>query len=103
MLLLAVMIVSPRSANTNAFGIDAPRRLSMSAFGIATTSAVTVRVHCCITGATAAGAIVAAGVVVAGAAAGFAGAVVVTPGGVSVFTDSGSVLGDSVAGFAFSS
>src|ERR1051326_6537139 len=103
MLLLAVMIVSPRSANTNAFGIDAPRRLSMSAFGIATTSAVTVRVHCCMTGAAAAGALVAAGVMVAGATTGLADAVGVTPGGVSVFTDSVSALGDSVAGFAFSS
>jgi hypothetical protein len=48
--------------------------------GIATTSALIVRVHCCITGA----AVVAA----------------VVSGGVSGFTDSVSALGDSVAGLA---
>ena len=69
------------SANTNAFGIVAPRRLSMIGCGIATTSALIVRVHCCIAGA---------GVVTA-----VLGDVVV---GVSGFTDSVSALGDSVAG-----
>jgi len=57
-----------------------------------------------MTGAAAAGALVAAGIVVAGAVTGLADAVaVVTPAGVSVFTDSVSALGDSVAGFALSS
>jgi hypothetical protein len=77
----------------------------MIAFGIATTSALTVRVQVAIAGVAAAGfvagAVVAAGAVEDAAAAG-AGAVGV-PGGVSVFTDSVSVLVDSVAGFAFSS
>ncbi len=50
--------------------------------GIATTSALTVRAHCCIATA---GAVVVAAVVVAG---------------VSVFTDSVSAFGDSVAGFS---
>src|SRR6185369_15831569 len=104
-MLLPEPMVSLRSANTKALGIDAPRRFSMSAFGIATTSALTVRVHVAITGAAAAGVVVVAGAVVAAGAvevAAAAGAVVV-PGGVSVFTDSVSALGDSVAGFALSS
>jgi hypothetical protein len=53
----------------------------MIAFGMATTSALTLRVHCCCTGA-------AAAVVVAGA--------------VSVFTESVSALGDTVAGLVVS-
>src|SRR6185369_514038 len=106
-MLLPEPMVSLRSANTKALGIDAPRRFSISAFGIATTSALTVRVHVAITGAAAAGVVVVAGAVVAAgavevAATADAGAVVV-PGGVSVFTDSVSALGDSVAGFALSS
>src|SRR5687768_1272792 len=80
-------MVSRLSANTNAFGIVAPRRLSMIGCGIATTSALMVRVHCCIAGA-AAGAMVVAAVL---------GDVVV---GVSGFTDSVSALGDSVAGLS---
>src|ERR1043165_7523181 len=93
-MVLLLMMVSLRSAKTKAFGIDAPRRLSMRAFGIATTSAVTVRVHCCMTGVAVAGF---AGVVVV--AAGLAGAASV----VSVFAESPSAFGDSVAGFAFAS
>jgi len=58
----------------------------MSAFGIATTSALMVRVHCC-TGAGAAGAAAGAGAV----------------GGVSGFTSPVSALGVSVAGFTVSS
>src|SRR5688572_22542781 len=77
-------MVSRLSANTNAFGIVAPRRLSMIGCGIATTSALMVRVHCCIAGA-AAGAMVVAAVL---------GDVVV---GVSGLTDSVSALGE-VAG-----
>src|SRR5689334_2338330 len=95
-MLLPVPTVSLRSAKTKAFGIDAPRRLSISAFGIATTSALTVRRHCCIAGAVAAGAVVAAvgvvegtvvaGAVVAGAvvAAGVVAGAMVVAGGVSV-------------------
>src|SRR5688572_609227 len=79
-MLLPSGIVSPLSANTNAFGIVAPRRLSMIGCGIATTSALIVRVHCCIAGATVVAAVLA--------------------GGVSGFTDSVSALGDSVAGLS---
>src|SRR5215813_1420921 len=88
-MLLPLPIVSLRSANTKAFGIAAPRRLSMIALGIATTSALTVRVHCaCIGGA---------GLVVVPATGALAGVVV------SGFANSGSALGDSVAGLAVSS
>jgi hypothetical protein len=76
---LPFAIVSAFNANTKAFGIVAPRRLSMIAFGIATTSALTVRVHCCIRAGSA---------VVAGA--------------VSALTDSISVPGDTVAGLVVS-
>src|SRR6476661_1523572 len=98
-MLLPVPIVSLRSANTNAFGMDAPRRLSISAFGIATMSAFTVRVHVAIMGAATAGAALFAGaVIVALVAIGvvLAGGAVVMTGAVSVFTESVSGFGDSV-------
>ena len=74
-------------ANTNAFGIVAPRRLSIIALGIATTSALTVRVHCACIG-TAGAAAVAPAVVVADApvvaAGGVAGTGTVVVAGVIV-------------------
>src|SRR5687767_10838367 len=78
-MLLPVPVVSALSAKTQAFGMDAPRRFSITAFGIATTLALTVRVHCCMAAAAATG-----GEAVSA---------------VSDFTDSVSALGDSVAGF----
>ena len=56
--------------------------------GIATTSALIVRVHCCIAVAAVAAVVAAVGVVTGVVA------------GVSGFTDSVSALGDSVAGLA---
>src|SRR5688572_9203866 len=85
-MLLPSGIVSPLSANTKAFGIVAPRRLSMIGCGIATTSALIVRVHCCIAGAAAVVAVV--------------GVIAVVVAGVSGFTDSVSAMGDSVASLA---
>src|SRR5262245_3712328 len=99
--------VSLRKANTNAFGMVAPRRLSMIALGIATTSALTVRVHCaCITGAGAAavaGAVVAPGAVVVVAGGVVAAGGVVVAAGASGFTEAVSFLADSVASVPVSS
>src|SRR5689334_11521117 len=83
------------SAKTNALGIVAPRRLSIMAFGIATTSALTVRVHVSI-GATGAAAVasVAIGPVVVVAAVG-TGAVVPAAEVGSDFGGPVSVLGGS--------
>jgi hypothetical protein len=73
----------------------------MIAFGIATMSAFTVRVHGCIGGAVAGAALVAGAVVVAGATV--VGGAPFPAGELSDFTDSLSALGDSVAVFVFSS
>lgn len=87
------------SAKTNAFGIVAPRRLSIIAFGMATTSAVIVRVHCCIGAGFAAAVVVA----VVGGEAGVAPAGAVTGDVASVLAGSVCGLAGSVAGLVFSS
>jgi hypothetical protein len=91
-MLPAFVTVSPRKAKTNPFGIVAPSRFSMMGCGIATTSALTLRVpggHATTCGAGA----------VAGAAGSDSGLVSSLVVAVGVVGSGGAAL-DSTAGFS---